>query len=63
MALRLPLNIYFATFSWPDYVRFTHIQAKFAVIWVACIVTIGVNNGLAYDWRDIAKKTLQKDEG
>ena len=27
------------------------------------MVTRGVNNGLAYDWRNIAKKILQKDEG
>ena len=34
-----------------------------AEVFVSCIVTIGVNNGLAYDWPSIVKKMLQKDEG
>ena len=32
-------------------------------VFLSCIVTIGVNNGPAYDWRNMAKKVLQKDEG
>ena len=31
-----------------------------AEVFFSSIVTIGVNNGLAYDWRNIAKKMLQK---
>ena len=33
-----------------------------AEVFLSCIATIGVNNGLAKDWRNIAKKMLQKDE-
>ena len=31
-------------------------------VFLSCIVTIGVNNGLSYDWRNKAKKMPQKDE-
>ena len=34
-----------------------------AEVFLSCIVTMGVNNGLAYDWGSIAKKMLQKDAG
>ena len=33
-----------------------------AKVFLSCIVTAGVNNVLAYDWRDTAKKMLQKGE-
>ena len=34
-----------------------------AEVFLSCFVTIGVNSGLANDWRNIAKKMLQKDQG
>ena len=34
-----------------------------AEVFLSCMVTVGVSNGLAYDWRNMAKKMLQKDEG
>ena len=30
---------------------------------LSCMVTVGMNNGLAHDWRNIAMKMLQKDDG
>ena len=33
-----------------------------AGVFLSCMVTVDVNNGLVYDWCNMAKKMLQKDE-
>ena len=33
-----------------------------AEVFLSCIVAIGMNNDLAYYWRNVAKKMLQKDK-
>ena len=33
-----------------------------AEVFLLCIVTVGVSDALAYDWRNMVKKILQKDE-
>ena len=46
-----------------SYINLSWENSKMAVeVFLSCMVTVGVNNSLAYDWRNIAKRLLQNDE-
>ena len=46
-----------------SYINLSWENSKMAVeVFLSCMVTVSVNNSLAYDWRNIAKRRLQNDE-
>ena len=57
IGLAFAINPYILQYVPRQITPFTHTSGKFAAkVFLSCMVTFGRNNGLAYDWRNIATK-------